>query len=168
MAFCEAGFDHVGVREIAARAETDAAIVIRLFGSKEALFQEVANSAFDLEAAFHVAPELLGQTIASFLLAPQKEIAAPDEFDAFRFLLRSATSPMAAPILSASLHANFVTPLARQLGHGEAEGKAVLITACVLGLATMRFALHSPSLQDDRAQTLRRSFAAAIQACVDS
>lgn len=169
VAFCEAGFDHIGVRDIAARAATDPAIVIRLFGSKEALFQAVADDAFGLEEAFTGAPATMGQVIAGLLLGPQKIAADADSFDAFRFLLNSCTSPVAAPILSAALHAAFVAPLGVRLGGGaDAEGKAALVTACVLGLTTMRFALASPALRPERSSTLEPSFAAAIQACIDA
>jgi AcrR family transcriptional regulator len=166
IAFCHVGFDHVGVREIAARAGTDAAIVIRLFGSKEALFREVANGAFDLEPAFKGAREQMGEAVAALLLGPAKALPEPDAFDAFRFLLRSSSSPLAAPIVSASLHACFVAPLAAHLGGRQAAGRAALVTACVLGFTTMRFALNAPAFGDGEA--LRQPFAAAIQACLDA
>ncbi|HEY0329873.1 MAG TPA: TetR family transcriptional regulator [Rhodopseudomonas sp.] len=165
-AFCQAGFDHVGLREIAARAGTDAAIVIRLFGSKEALFREVAGNAFVLEPAFQGPKEDLGRLVADFLLGPNVVPSTPDDFDAFRFLLRSAASPVAAPILSASLHASFVAPLAKHLGGKDASGRAALLAACVLGLTTMRFALDSPALQSGQVERLRQRFADALQACI--
>lgn len=167
IAYCQSGFDHIGLREIAKRAGTDAAIVVRLFGSKEALFQEVAKTAFDLEAAFEGSRETMGQAVADLLLGPDKALPPEDEFDAFRFLLASASSPTAAPILSASLHAHFIGPLADHLGGREASGRAALVAACVLGLTTMRFALRSPALRSDRTEALRARFGAAIQACID-
>lgn len=169
IAFSQSGFDHVGVREIAARAETDAAIVMRLFGSKEAVFQEVANGAFGLEPAFEVPRAQLGQAIAALLLEPAKPQDPAGEFDAFRFLLHSAASPVAAPIVSASLHAHFIEPLARRLdGGGDASGRAALLTACVLGLSTMRVALGAPALDGAGGDALRMPFAAALQACIDA
>jgi AcrR family transcriptional regulator len=168
IAFCQAGFDHVGVREIAARAATDAAIVIRLFGSKEALFRDVAKDAFALEPAFQAPREKMGHAVADFLAGPGEALSTPDDFDAFRFLLHSATSPVATRIVSASLHASFVTPLAMRLGGEDASGRAALMAACVLGFTTMRFALESPALQSDRIDALRGPLAAAIQACIDA
>jgi AcrR family transcriptional regulator len=167
IAYCQSGFDHVGLREIATRAGTDAAIVIRLFGSKEALFQEVAKTAFDLDAAFEGPRETIGEAVADLLLGPDKAQPSEGEFDAFRFLLASASSPAAAPILSANLHEHFVGPLAAHLGGDEAEGRAALVAACVLGLTTMRFALRSPVLHSDQTAALRSPFGAAIQACID-
>jgi AcrR family transcriptional regulator len=168
VAFCEASFDHVGIREIAARGSTDPAIIMRLFGSKEALFEEVARSAFDLEAAFEVKIEEMGAAIAELLLSSEKSINGPGEFEPFHLLLHSVSSPVAAPIVSASLHAGFVRPLATHIGETSAEGRAALVTACVLGFVTMRFALRSPALQEPAVEALRPKFAAAIQACLDA
>jgi len=168
IAFCQAGFDHMGIREIAARAATDAAIVIRLFGSKEALFQEVAKEAFNLEPAFTGPRERIGEAVADLLLASAHMLPEPDRFDAFRFLLRSAASPVAAPIISTCLHANFVFPLAKHLGKKDALSRAALVTSCVLGFTTMRFALNSPTLQSSHTRGLRATLARVIQVCIEA
>jgi AcrR family transcriptional regulator len=165
-AFCQAGFEHIGVRDIAASADTDPALVIRLFGSKEALFAQVAAGAFGLEPAFDGALDQLGQRVARHLLGPVGGPEPADDFDAFQFLLRSAASPTAAPILSASLHASFVEPLARRLGGRQASARAALITAYVLGVSTLRFALNSPALEASSKSFLTAQLAAAIQACI--
>src|SRR5260370_42569475 len=46
--FAYQGYEHAGVREIAADAGGDAAMVNRYFGSKEGLFAEVIERAFDI------------------------------------------------------------------------------------------------------------------------
>jgi AcrR family transcriptional regulator len=166
LAFCGAGFEHVGVREIAASAGTDPALVIRLFGSKEALFALVAESAFGLEPAFEGSLEQLGQRVAAHLLGPLEAARNPEDFDEFQFLLRSAASPIAAPILSASLHASFVAPLAKRLGTQHAAGRAALITAYVLGFSTLRFAIGSPALEATPRKFLLTQLGDAIQACL--
>lgn len=167
-AFCRGSFDHVGIREIAALAETDAAIVMRLFGSKEALFTLVAEAAFGLEPAFEGSLEGLGKRVAQHLLGPVTPDADADaeDFDEFQFLLRSAASPVAAPIVSACLHASFVGPLAQKIGGRNAQGCAALITAYVLGFATLRFSLGSPALEASSTKFLVAQLGAAIQACV--
>ncbi len=97
-AFTRAGYDTVGVREIAAAAGVDPAMVPRLFGSKEALFTEIAKGAFSLEPAFEGPIAGLGERVARHLLGPISK-ADPAVFDEFQFLLRSVGSPVAAPIL---------------------------------------------------------------------
>lgn len=158
-AFSNAGFDQLGVREIAAQAEVDPAIVIRIFGSKEALFAAVANGAFALEPPF--AGPVTGAAIAKFLTGKSK--ACEDDFDEFAFLMRSAASPTAAPLLAAALTAGFVAPLAAQLGGKEAQQRATLLTACVLGFSTLRYALGMPHLD----AAARKRFGAVLQACLD-
>ncbi len=155
------------MREIGASAGVDPAVVIRLFGSKEALFGAIAEQAFVLEAPFEGAVADLGARVAKHLTGPKIE-PEPGEFDEFAFLMRSATSPTAAPILSAALHAGFVAPLAQHLGGKDAAMRAALLTACVLGFATLRVALGSPALDGVGRARLTERLGAALQACVTS
>jgi len=145
IAFTRAGYDTVGVREIAAAAGVDPAMVSRLFGSKEALFAQIADGAFSLEPAFEGPIEGLGERVARHLLGPIQK-TEPEAFDEFEFLLRSVGSPVAAPILSAALHKDFIEPLSRRIGNADAGAAAALITAYVLGFAVLRAALNSPPL----------------------
>lgn len=168
IAFSRAGFDHVGVREIAADAATDPAVIIRLFGSKEALFALVAADAFGLEPTFEGPIEGLGERIARHLLGSPDEKPEADGFDAFQFLLRSSSSPVAAPILSASLHASFIEPLAHKIDAAQAQARAALITAYVLGFTTLRFALTSPALDAAPVAFLIKELGDAIQVCLDA
>jgi AcrR family transcriptional regulator len=161
--FCQSGFDQLGVRDLAADAGVDPAIVIRLFGSKEALFAAVAEGAFTLEAPFDGPVDGLGLRIARHLTGKPEDTAPADGFDEFRLLLRSAASPVAAPILSAALHAGFIGPLARHLGGAGAPVRAALLTAVILGFATLRVALGAPALEDDG---VANRLGAALQACL--
>ncbi|WP_394846432.1 TetR family transcriptional regulator [Pendulispora brunnea] len=164
--FCQAGFDQLGVRELAASAKVDPAIVIRLFGSKEALFSAVAEGAFSLEEPFDGPLDGLGLRIAHFLTG--KSDAEPtDGFDGFRFLLHSAASPIAGPILSKALHAGFIAPLAKHLGGRDASTRAALLTGCVLGFVTLRVGLGSPELDGAPAGRVAARLGAVLQACLD-
>lgn len=163
--FCEAGFDHVGVRDLGAAAGVDPAIVIRLFGTKEAVFAAAADGAFALEPPFNGPLDGLGLRIARHLMGEAKPDADAGGFDEFRFLLRSAASPTAAPILSAALHAGFIGPLSRHLGGRDPDARAALATASVLGFATLRIALGSPLLSSG-AEAIVARLGAALQACL--
>ena len=169
--FSQMGFDHLGVREIASDADVDPATLIRVFGSKEALFADVAAGAFRFEAPFKGSIRGLGRRIATHLTGGNAEPAL-DEFDGLCFLMRSATSSIAAPILAAALHKGLVKPMAEQLGGEDAQMRAALLAACVLGFMTARFALcstgivgsldKSPACRD----RLRTRLGKALQACV--
>jgi AcrR family transcriptional regulator len=165
VAFSRTGFDQLGVREIAASAGVDPAVVIRLFGSKEALFAAVADGAFALEAPFEGHLAGLGLRIAKHLTGP-KGAPGPDEFDELAFLMRSAGSPTAAPLLSKALHAGFVGPLARLLGGKDATLRAALMTACVLGYSTLRFSLGSPALDGAARARVAAQLGAMLQTLV--
>lgn len=123
-------------------AEVDPAIVLRFFGSKEALFRLVAESAFALDGPFVGSPDGLAKRLAKFLTESEID-PEPAAFDELAFSMRSAASPTAAPILSAALHEHFVDPLAIALGGKDAPMRAALLTATVLGYATLRVSLGS-------------------------
>src|SRR5882757_6321658 len=163
--FTRAGYDTVGVREIAADAGVDPAMLSRLFGSKAALFAEIANRAFSLEPAFEGPLEGLGARVARHLLGPIEKPPSA-EFDEFAFLLRSVGSPVAAPILSRALHAHFVGPLSERMSGEDAELRAALVTAYVLGFAVLRAALGSPVIDDGDPELIVARLGNAIQECL--
>lgn len=165
IAFTRAGYDTVGVREIAAAAGVDPAMLPRLFGSKEALFREIADHAFSLEPAFVGPIEALGAEVARHLTQPIDQNVDPDAFDEFAFLLRSVGSPVAAPILSAALQESFIRPLGERMSNSDAEARAALITAYVLGFAVLRVGLASKVLVDGGGEAVSDRLAEAIQAC---
>ncbi len=164
--FCQSSFDQTGVREVAAAAGVDPAVVVRVFGSKEALFEAVAEGAFALEEAFQGPVENMGLRVAQLLTGKGEAASSEATFDEFRLLLRSAASPVAGPILSQALHAGFITPLAKLLGGREAALRASLLTACVLGFATLRVALGAEALEARRGGIAQR-LGAALQACLN-
>ncbi|NTF40471.1 TetR/AcrR family transcriptional regulator [Rhizobium rhizogenes] len=164
-AFTRAGYDAVGVREIAAAAGIDPAMVPRLFGSKEALFTIIADAAFGLEPAFEGSIEGMGERVARHLIAPITHHTAED-FDEFAFLLRSVGSPTAAPILSSALHASFIKPLSERMTGPAAEARAALVTAYVMGFAVLRAGLGSSSIESAGDEVIVNRLGSAIQACL--
>jgi AcrR family transcriptional regulator len=167
-AFSRAGYDAVGVREVAGLADTDPAIVIRLFGSKAGLFAELAENAFGDEEVFQGPLETLGERLASHLTLPL--IAATDvgEKDDFQLLLRSASSLVAAPILSTALHRALIEPLGRRIGTADGASRAALITAQVLGFSILRFGLGSLAIETADRAVIAERLAGAIQLCIDN
>jgi AcrR family transcriptional regulator len=161
--FARRGFDHVGVRELADAADIDPSIIIRVAGSKENLFREIAETTFRLEAPFDGPIKGLGLRIAKLLMG---DLAARGANE-LALLAHSAASPTAGPILAAELHAQFITPLSRHFGGKEAALRAALLTSCVLGFVTMRAALKSDLIERaPRARVVAR-LGKALQACVD-
>src|SRR5215213_11524161 len=71
--FSHDGYDQVGVRDIAARAGADPALVNRYFGSKEGLFAEAVSAKFDLSELFDGDRAMLGERMARYILHVQKK-----------------------------------------------------------------------------------------------
>jgi hypothetical protein len=88
---------------------------------------------------------------------------APEAFDEFNFFC----APVAAPILSAALHAGFIKPLSKRMDAEDAQVRAALVTAYVLGFAVLRAALGSPPIDAAEPGLIVAKLGAAIQACLN-
>jgi AcrR family transcriptional regulator len=164
--FARDGYDHAGVRDVAAAVGVDPALVIRYFGSKEKLFAEAISGRFGLgEGLFEGERSALGERLARHVLS--KEGKGGGQFDPLLALLRSAPNERAAALLRKGLDEQFVRPLARWLGGERAEERAGLIAADLFGLAFMRFVLRSAPLAAGETEHFVALVAPVLQSYVD-
>src|SRR5579859_2058688 len=105
--FARAGYDHAGLREIAAEAGADVALIKRYFGGKEGLFTEALKASIGPgrwrewdHASF---PREIAEMMAGDAHADEERAHS------FQFLLRAATSPTTAPLLNVAVQARFLT-----------------------------------------------------------
>jgi AcrR family transcriptional regulator len=138
-AFASAGYDGVGVREIAKGAGVTAMLVNRYFGSKEQLFAEVvagimASPTILTERTLHSADG--GQQMAAALI--DLTSAEGQALDGFRIMLRSASSPRAAEIGRGQIEAHYHKTLTAALRGAHAPQRAALLLAFVAGIQAMR------------------------------
>jgi AcrR family transcriptional regulator len=125
--FTRLGYDHVALRDIASEAGADVALVKRYFGGKEGLFTEA------LKASFR--PDRLKdwdrETFARGIGAKMADNVLADEAGAhsFQFLLRAATSPTTAPLLSLAMQERFLQPIGAWLGGEDAQARARVLAA---------------------------------------
>jgi AcrR family transcriptional regulator len=165
MRFCNHSYEQVGVREIAADAKIDAALINRYFGTKEDLFAEICKGVFNADNFIEVAPAKLGEALARRLMsASGKEKAGVNPFE---LLLRSAASPTASPIIANRLHEDFVLQLATLIGGKHASTRAALIASYLIGFLTVRLALQSPAILPAAASKVVALLGSAIQAAID-
>jgi AcrR family transcriptional regulator len=167
-AFARAGYDGVGVREIAANAGVTAMLVNRYFGSKEKLFAEVA--ADTMREPVILSPENLEATdFASALAKSLVEVTAPGAtpLDGFLILLNSASSPRAAELGREWIGRGHQTTLERALGGPDAAQRAGVFLALVAGLQVMRQMLSIASLADADPHELERLLLPLVRALVD-
>lgn len=167
-AFARAGYDGVGLREIAASAGVTAMLVNRYFGSKEKLFAEVA--ADTMREPVILSPENLAATdFAAALAKSLVEVTAPGAtpLDGFLILLNSASSPRAAELGREWIGRGHQRTLERVLGGPNAQERAGVFLALVAGLQVMRQMLNVSSLADADPVTLQRLLVPVIRALVE-
>ena len=165
VAFSVGGYDHATIRDIAARAHVDPALVLHYFGSKEQLF------AAALELPLRPA-ELVGEA-----LAVHREHAG--EFAVRRFLtvwedphnkpimmalLRSVVSnEYAADLVRRLLGKMVLEPLATQLELPDAALRANLLGTQFIGLALARYVARIEPLASADVETLVAAVGPTIQ-----
>lgn len=139
--FSQNSYEGVGVREIAADAGVDASLVMRYFGSKEALFREIAAQAFDTADVLGSDAAALPERTAETLMGKIGGENWRTGYDPLRLLLGSIGSPTAGPILAEHLDQDFVRPIAETLAGEGAQERGAMIAAEILGFALIRLVL---------------------------
>lgn len=152
--FAEQGYERATVRDIAAHAAIDPAMVIRYFGSKEGLF--ASATAFDLRLPdlTVVAKREIGRTlIAHFVEIWEGSLSNGGLIS----LLRAAASNEdAANAVRAIFGGQVVPMLARVVPPAELPLRAGLVATQIMGLAVTRYILKVPPVVAmDRAQIVR-------------
>ena len=165
IAFSRAGYDDVGLREIAGEAGVTAMLVNRYFGSKEALFGAAVEAAFADGRLFAGDPDDLAARVASAIMGKTDQPSSDP--DPLMVMLRSAANPRTATILCERIRRHFEAPLAVLLsGEGTRERSALLLSV-VAGFQLMKTIIGTEALRDgDRnilAARLEKVFATLIK-----
>src|SRR5882757_2500615 len=163
--FCQRSYEQVGVREIAADANVDAALVNRYFGTKEELFAEISKGVFNADDFIEGPLSGVGEYLAKRVMSGPERVK--EGANPFEFLLRSAASATASPIIAARLHKDFVLKLAAVIGGQQAATRAALIASYIIGFLTVRIALQSPAVLPAHADKVVALLGSAIQAAID-
>lgn len=162
VAFTRTGYAGAGVREIAAAAGVNAALVIRYFGSKEGLFAAAVADGFEIGALLAGDRAGFGERLAWYLFLKEPG----GGFDPL-LMLCSASNAQATPLLRAALDEQFVRPLAAWLGGEDATVRAGLIAAYLAGISILRGVLQSEPLMTANGETFVALVAPVLQAYAD-
>ena len=127
--FRERGLNGASVRDIAAAADADPALVIRHFGSKELLFLETMQVVAEPHPLFAGPVDDLGRQCVRFLLEFSDESRAT-----FLALLRGSQEPAVSTRLVEAHTDLFVAPLRAHLSGQDADLRARLAASLVGGL----------------------------------
>jgi len=156
--FHERGYAGASVRDIAAAAETDAALVIRHFGSKEQLFLDSIESELLVQPLVEGPLETLGPDLVRFLLDPDDRVRG-----VFLALIRASDGEGAGSRLREMHEADFVAPLRARLSGADADLRARLAAALAGGLLYSLWIVEDPGLlAADRHEVVAR-YGAVLQ-----
>ncbi|GAA3602803.1 TetR/AcrR family transcriptional regulator [Agrococcus terreus] len=165
--FVERGYAGTTVRDIAAEAHVDPAVVIRRFGSKEALFLEAMRPG-GLAEAWRATLDgplaAFGERCVEALLDQRG-----DTRGVFLALLRASDAEGIGSHLRRAHEEQFVAPLRERLEReGDAAGadlRARLAAAAAGGMLYALWAVGDEALAADRAALVRR-YGAVLQAAI--
>jgi AcrR family transcriptional regulator len=167
-AFARAGYDGVGVREIAAGAGVTAMLVNRYFGSKEELFAEVLQDTMRdpiiLTADTLASPS--GEKLAAALVEMTREGAT--SLDGFLIMHRSGSSLRAAEIGRAEIEKRYQKILAPALGGDDAQQRAAILISLVAGFQIMCQMIGLTALTRANSKTLVKVLTPMFQHLVES
>lgn len=138
-AFSERGFERTTVREIAADAGVNPALINRYFGGKEQLFAEAVSIDLGFPPLGDVERAEIGRTLVGHFF---KRWEGSRDDDLLRVLIRTAaTNEEAATRVRAIFAGQIMTMVARVAGPQRAGERAALIATQILGLAYVRYVL---------------------------
>lgn len=152
-AFARAGYDGVGVREIAGNAGVTAMLVNRYFGSKEQLFGEVLAKAMNSPSVMSETTVRERQPCAD-LAATLVQATSGAPLDGFRIILNSASNPRAADIIRQQIEAHHQRLVASAVSGSDAPERAALLLSFVTGFQFMRQIIGLEALTRSDPETL--------------
>jgi AcrR family transcriptional regulator len=146
--FTAVGYDATSLRQVAAAAGVDPALVRRFFGSKEQLFTAVASALIDparaLAAVTEGPVEAAGERLLRHFLSLLGDVSQPGPLLG---LVRSAvTSEHAAGLLRQFLAEGLLRDIAASLPSDLSSLGAALAASQLVGLAVARYAVQLPPL----------------------
>ena len=163
--FARAGYDGVGVRQIAHDAGVTAMLVNRYFGSKEGLFTEAVETAFATPVFIgEQSDDLIGDTVKA-LVAKSGPRAEPPQ--AFLIMLKSASNPVAAAIVRKAIERHVGARLARQLDSPDRELRSEMLLAVISGVLMMRGVIGTRALRAGKPADLEELIEPVITALID-
>ncbi|MFF2082439.1 TetR family transcriptional regulator [Nocardia sp. NPDC058176] len=155
--FAAQGFDGTGLREIAAQVGVDPALVSRYFGSKKQLYAEAMR--VEIPTGVAADPHRPVVSIADALLhdVVYQDWSAFGGEHPLLAMLRSASHDAVRDQLRAQLCDGYLRDFADRLDGPDAELRAEMIGALLIGLGVLRSVVGTPAVGEasfDRTRTL--------------
>ena len=142
--FASAGYDATSMRQVAAGAGVDPALVRRFFGGKEELFTAVASAVIDPASALAAVADgpvdQAGERLLRYFLGLLGDVRRPGPLLG---LVRAAvTSDHAADVLRQFLAETVHAGIAAGLHADQPDFRAALVASQLVGIAVARYAVR--------------------------
>lgn len=162
--FAEHGFERTTIRGVARAAGVDPALVMQYFGSKAELFAEAARWS---DAGQSVMTAAKDEVPAAALRDLFERFEGEDAEAAVALTRNCLTHPEAARVMRDEVMCDRAAAVARSIGGDDAELRATLIGACLIGVTMARHVLHMEPVASASREDLERLLEPALRALVD-
>lgn len=160
--FASRGYAETGIREIAAGADVNSALIARYFGSKLNLFERVLRVSLDVSLFKEVPRETFGVTLAEIFCTAESDAAK-----VIPVLVFAAGDASARALVLEILEELVLTPLEEWFGGVEAEDRAAQLLMVVTSFFTFRLMLPIRPLEGRVSPGMFRWLAKSLQDIVD-
>jgi AcrR family transcriptional regulator len=161
--FAERSYSEAGVRDIAAHAGVNPALIARYYGSKLKLFEAALEASLDATVFTRVDKPVFGETMAGIFCAPEN---------------RKATRPLPMIVFAAGdrearasalkmLRKHIMAPLELWFGEDDAKERVAQFLAVATGFFTYRLMLPLGPMKGEISPSMRSWLAGALQEIVD-
>jgi AcrR family transcriptional regulator len=162
--FIAESYENVGLRDVARDVGVDVALVSRYFGSKEELFRQVLQKNEQKFKAEVPAADLPEYLVA--LMTEADPATDGEHVEKMLISLRSASSPVASRLVREAIQDDVLEPLAAILDGDNADMRAGLVLAILMGTTVLRTVMAVEPLcegcPDAMRERLVRLFEAAL------
>ena len=155
--FAALGYDSATLRDIAATAGADVALIKRYFGGKEGLFTEALKASIGQGRWRQWDRASFPREVAVMMAGSPHD--NEEGTQSFQFLLRAATSPATAPMLNVAVQERFLSAIRDWLGGEDARGRARALAAVFIGFLVERLIRGEPLEGREREVFIERAAA---------
>ena len=138
--FADRGFEGASVRAIAAQAGVDPALVIRHFGSKEALFLRTVDTSLGIGTVLEGPLDTVGRRLVAYFLDPSRPLLRKR----YVALAQAAHHDQVREEMVRHTAETYVAPLVPRLTGDERELRTALAVAQLAGLLNLLFLQEDP------------------------
>ena len=164
--FAELGYDRTTIRGVAARAGVDPALVMQRFRNKEGLFAASARWAHEHETIFAATSDTLAAAALADMFAKFED--GDDRESAVALMRACLTHPTATAVMRDEVMCDRAAHVAAAIGGEDADLRAGLVAACMMGLGMARYLIELPAVAGASREDIVRLLQPALDAIVRS